>query len=44
MLSCIGMAKCFIKENNVKMSYFYTKYEAIFHKIIGKLQSRAIMG
>lgn len=30
MLSCIEMAKCFEKENNVKMSYFYMKCKAIF--------------
>lgn len=30
MLSCIEMEKCFKKENNVKMSYFYMKYKAIF--------------
>lgn len=30
MLSCIEMAKCFKKKNNVKMSYFYMKCKAIF--------------
>lgn len=30
MLLCIEMAKCFKKENNVKMSYFSVKCKAIF--------------